>query len=100
MPEALEQPRQQLQEDQGVGAAAAALWELSFWAMRNDAHRERRLPGFFDREVYHIVEGRGRVILAGWSAGNAAKEEAVAATRVEEKKAGPPVNCSFVDSEC
>ncbi|KAF7009003.1 hypothetical protein CFC21_023637 [Triticum aestivum] len=33
--------------------------EVSFWAMRNDARRERRLPGFFDREVYDIIEGRG-----------------------------------------
>ncbi|KAM0936006.1 putative transcription factor MYB family [Dioscorea sansibarensis] len=29
----------------------------SFWAMRNDARRERRLPGFFDREVFEILEG-------------------------------------------
>ncbi|KAL5214565.1 hypothetical protein ABZP36_003717 [Zizania latifolia] len=40
-------------------AAAAAGKEVSFWAMRNDARRERRLPGFFDREVYDILEGRG-----------------------------------------
>ncbi|XP_062225514.1 trihelix transcription factor ASR3-like isoform X2 [Phragmites australis] len=33
--------------------------EMSFWAMRNNARRERRLPGFFDREVYDILEGRG-----------------------------------------
>ncbi|KAL8225919.1 hypothetical protein R6Q57_018476 [Mikania cordata] len=26
----------------------------SFWAMRNDMRRERKLPGFFDREVYDI----------------------------------------------
>ncbi|KAL6843459.1 hypothetical protein ACP4OV_026781 [Aristida adscensionis] len=39
----------------------------SFWAMRNDARRERRLPGFFDREVYDILEGR-----AGSGGGNAA----------------------------
>ncbi|KAL5215614.1 hypothetical protein ABZP36_007015 [Zizania latifolia] len=39
--------------------AAAAGKEVSFWAMRNDARRERRLPGFFDREVYDILEGRG-----------------------------------------
>ncbi|XP_019708292.2 trihelix transcription factor ASR3 [Elaeis guineensis] len=31
-------------------------WE-SFWAMRNDLRRERRLPGFFDREVYDILDG-------------------------------------------
>ncbi|KAK3144906.1 hypothetical protein QOZ80_4AG0319530 [Eleusine coracana subsp. coracana] len=31
----------------------------SFWAMRSDARKERRLPGFFDREVYDVlVEGR------------------------------------------
>ncbi|KAF8686723.1 hypothetical protein HU200_043560 [Digitaria exilis] len=69
----------------------AASREPSFWAMRNDARRERRLPGFFDREVYDILEGRGRAILASRSAGNAAEEEeAVPAARVgEEKEAGP-----------
>ncbi|GJN27780.1 hypothetical protein PR202_gb15831 [Eleusine coracana subsp. coracana] len=31
----------------------------SFWAMRSDARKERRLPGFFDREVYDVlVDGR------------------------------------------
>ncbi|KAG6476930.1 hypothetical protein ZIOFF_066178 [Zingiber officinale] len=29
----------------------------SFWTMRNDVRRERRLPGFFDREVYDILDG-------------------------------------------
>ncbi|KAG6523915.1 trihelix transcription factor ASR3-like [Zingiber officinale] len=36
-------------------------WEAkgkeSFWSMRNDIRRERRLPGFFDREVYDILDG-------------------------------------------
>ncbi|XP_062184705.1 trihelix transcription factor ASR3-like isoform X2 [Phragmites australis] len=45
--------------------------EASFWAMRNDARRERRLPGFFDREVYDILEGRG----AGGNAAAAARAE-------------------------
>lgn len=38
-------------------------WEMqmkdeseSFWVMRNDLRRERRLPGFFDREVYDILD--------------------------------------------
>ncbi|MQM11104.1 hypothetical protein Taro_044012 [Colocasia esculenta] len=31
--------------------------EESFWVMRNDLRRERRLPGFFDREVYDILDG-------------------------------------------
>ncbi|CAM0945329.1 unnamed protein product [Alopecurus aequalis] len=61
----------------------AAAREPSFWAMRNDARRERRLPGFFDREVYDILEGRGRGVVAGSSSGgNAAEEEE--AVRVEE----------------
>ncbi|KAK8648124.1 hypothetical protein V6N13_128886 [Hibiscus sabdariffa] len=29
----------------------------SFWVMRNDLRRERRLPGFFDKEVYDILDG-------------------------------------------
>lgn len=41
--------------------------------MRNDARRERRLPGFFDREVYEVLEG-----------GDAAAEAAVAGTGEEE----------------
>lgn len=28
----------------------------SFWVMRNDLRREKRLPGFFDREVYDILD--------------------------------------------
>ncbi|KAG6503251.1 hypothetical protein ZIOFF_031975 [Zingiber officinale] len=36
-------------------------WEAkgkeSFWTMRNDLRREWRLPGFFDREVYDILDG-------------------------------------------
>ncbi|CAM0149721.1 unnamed protein product [Urochloa decumbens] len=76
--------------------AAAASREPSFWAMRNDARRERRLPGFFDREVYDILEGRGRAILAGRSAGNAAdEEEAAAAVRVEEEKEAGPAEAVF-----
>ncbi|KDP23266.1 hypothetical protein JCGZ_23099 [Jatropha curcas] len=33
----------------------------SFWVMRNDLRRERKLPGFFDREVYDILDGVGGV---------------------------------------
>ncbi|KAK6930744.1 Myb/SANT-like DNA-binding domain 4 [Dillenia turbinata] len=29
----------------------------SFWVMRNDLRREKRLPGFFDKEVYDILDG-------------------------------------------
>ncbi|CAA7025165.1 unnamed protein product [Microthlaspi erraticum] len=29
----------------------------SYWVMRNDVRRERKLPGFFDKEVYDIVDG-------------------------------------------
>ncbi|KAA8542052.1 hypothetical protein F0562_023204 [Nyssa sinensis] len=30
----------------------------SFWMMRNDLKREKKLPGFFDREVYDVLDGR------------------------------------------
>ncbi|GMY26637.1 trihelix transcription factor ASR3 [Fagus crenata] len=34
----------------------------SFWVMRNDLRRERKLPGFFDKEVYDILDsGSGGV---------------------------------------
>ncbi|KAL8138085.1 hypothetical protein V2J09_004086 [Rumex salicifolius] len=29
----------------------------SFWVMRNDLRREKKLPGFFDKEVYDILDG-------------------------------------------
>lgn len=31
----------------------------SFWMVRSDLRRERRLPGFFDREVYDVLDGKG-----------------------------------------
>uniref|UniRef100_A0ACD5YXH8 Uncharacterized protein n=2 Tax=Avena sativa TaxID=4498 RepID=A0ACD5YXH8_AVESA len=65
--------------------AAADAREPSFWAMRNDARRERRLPGFFDREVYDILDGRGRgrgIAAGSVSGGDAAEEEEM--VRVEE----------------
>ncbi|KAF7061549.1 hypothetical protein CFC21_068232 [Triticum aestivum] len=64
--------------------AAAGAREPSFWAMRNDARRERRLPGFFDREVYGILEGRGRGVVAGSSSGGGAAVEEVGVVRMEE----------------
>uniref|UniRef100_A0A453M387 Myb/SANT-like DNA-binding domain-containing protein n=1 Tax=Aegilops tauschii subsp. strangulata TaxID=200361 RepID=A0A453M387_AEGTS len=64
--------------------AAAGAREPSFWAMRNDARRERRLPGFFDREVYGILEGRGRGVVAGSSSGGDAAMEEVGVEREGE----------------
>ncbi|KAK4414073.1 Trihelix transcription factor A [Sesamum alatum] len=31
----------------------------SFWMMRSDLRRERRLPGFFDCDVYDVLDGKG-----------------------------------------
>nr|AZL19545.1 transcription factor ASR1 [Diospyros kaki] len=33
----------------------------SFWVMRSDLRREKKLPGFFDREVYNILDGGSTV---------------------------------------
>ncbi|KAG5234334.1 trihelix transcription factor [Salix suchowensis] len=30
----------------------------SFWMMRSELRRERKLPGFFNREVYSVMDGR------------------------------------------
>ncbi|KAJ6358609.1 hypothetical protein OIU76_000346 [Salix suchowensis] len=30
----------------------------SFWLMRSELRRERKLPGFFNREVYNVMDGR------------------------------------------
>ncbi|KAF5449230.1 hypothetical protein F2P56_029700 [Juglans regia] len=34
----------------------------SFWVMRNDLRRERKLPGFFDKEVYDILDSGSGVV--------------------------------------
>ncbi|KAG5005594.1 hypothetical protein JHK82_029617 [Glycine max] len=36
----------------------------SFWVMRNDLRRERKLPGFFDKEVYDILDSPAALALA------------------------------------
>ncbi|XP_068666039.1 trihelix transcription factor ASR3-like isoform X2 [Aristolochia californica] len=47
----------------------------SFWVMRNDVRRENKLPGFFDREVYDILDGAGGA--DGKREGAAAEDEVV-----------------------
>ncbi|PKA64364.1 hypothetical protein AXF42_Ash009586 [Apostasia shenzhenica] len=53
----------------------------SFWMIRNDVRRERKLPGFFDREVYDILDGAApmealvAVAMAGAGAGKKVEEE-------------------------
>ncbi|XP_022771022.1 trihelix transcription factor ASR3-like [Durio zibethinus] len=46
-------------------------WELqmekeaeSFWLMRSDLRRERKLPSLYDREVYDILDGKGFAMAA------------------------------------
>ncbi|XP_057970281.1 trihelix transcription factor ASR3-like [Malania oleifera] len=36
----------------------------SFWSMRNDLRKERKLPGFFDREVYDAFDGKAFTVAA------------------------------------
>ncbi|OMO52367.1 hypothetical protein COLO4_37251 [Corchorus olitorius] len=36
----------------------------SFWKLRSDFRRERKLPGLFDREVYDILDGRRFAVAA------------------------------------
>ncbi|XP_073022997.1 trihelix transcription factor ASR3-like [Primulina eburnea] len=31
----------------------------SYWIMQSDLRRERKLPGFFDQEVYYVLDGKG-----------------------------------------
>lgn len=40
----------------------------SFWVMRNDLRREKKLPGFFDREVYDILDLGSPAAAAGAAA--------------------------------
>lgn len=58
-------------------------WELqvrdetdSFWLMRNDLRRERKLPGYFDREVYNILDSPSTAAAATAETPTAAVEAA------------------------
>ncbi|KAI3905939.1 hypothetical protein MKW92_034678 [Papaver armeniacum] len=57
----------------------------SFWVMRNDLRRERKLPGFFDREVYDILDGG---VVAPLAATGDVVEEDVTATATQEDGGG------------
>lgn len=46
-----------IKEWEGGGGGGDDDKKESFWGMRNDLRRERRLPGFFDREVFDILDG-------------------------------------------
>ncbi|XVE63765.1 hypothetical protein DITRI_Ditri07aG0046200 [Diplodiscus trichospermus] len=77
-------------------------WELqmekeaeSFWMIKSDLRRERKLPGSFDREVYDILDGTGYAMAATPLAHATATTEidnisgdqaAVAAAAAEEKQ--------------
>lgn len=44
-------------------------WELqvkeerdSYWMMMNDLRKVRKLPGFFDREIYDVLEGKAFIV--------------------------------------
>ncbi|PIA32804.1 hypothetical protein AQUCO_04300021v1 [Aquilegia coerulea] len=55
----------------------------SFWVMRNDLRRERKLPGFFDREVYDILDGGNDEITVTVTEGEDEEEEKVKETDEE-----------------
>ncbi|KAJ3675847.1 hypothetical protein LUZ60_004889 [Juncus effusus] len=54
----------------------------SFWVMRNDLRRENRLPGFFDREVFDIIDNSA----TGSATGRAEVEEEEEEEKEEEEK--------------
>lgn len=56
----------------------------SFWAMRNDLRRERKLPGFFDKEVYDILDSGANQPLAS----GAEAETPVPVPAAEEEETG------------
>ncbi|MCL7038271.1 hypothetical protein MKW94_027607 [Papaver nudicaule] len=56
----------------------------SFWVMRNDLRKERKLPGFFDREVYDILDGGVVAPLA--ATGDVVEEDVTMTTTVAEEE--------------
>nr|CAB3486908.1 unnamed protein product [Digitaria exilis] len=73
--------------------------EASFWAMRNDARRERRLPGFFDREVFDILEGRPGNAAAAAAVGVETKPEVTAAAALDVGRGGAGLFSSSEDED-
>nr|CAB3484377.1 unnamed protein product [Digitaria exilis] len=73
--------------------------EASFWAMRNDARRERRLPGFFDREVFDILEGRPGNAAAAAAVGVETKLEVTAAATLDVGRGGAGLFSSSEDED-
>ncbi|XP_071703918.1 trihelix transcription factor ASR3-like [Rutidosis leptorrhynchoides] len=71
----------------------------SYWLMRNDLRRENKLPGFFDREVYDVLDGKSvtkeayKLALVTVSADT--KDE-VAMVVVEEDELGDEGNADVV----
>ncbi|KZV44072.1 hypothetical protein F511_10743 [Dorcoceras hygrometricum] len=70
-----------------------------FWLMRNDLRRERKLPGFFDKEVYDILDGGGGVGVGGEDeeevAGELSLALAPAATLGEATEGGDEAEALF-----
>ncbi|KAF2602640.1 hypothetical protein F2Q70_00028317 [Brassica cretica] len=63
----------------------------SYWVMRNDVRRERKLPGFFDKEVYDVVDG-GVVppaLALGLAPASAAAEAEVVLSELERREPAP-----------
>ncbi|CAL9094363.1 unnamed protein product, partial [Musa acuminata var. zebrina] len=56
----------------------------SFWTMRSDLRREKRLPGFFDREVYDILDGAAVAAVAEEEGKNGIGPAAAAGAEEEE----------------
>ncbi|KAK1309716.1 hypothetical protein QJS10_CPA08g00413 [Acorus calamus] len=69
----------------------------SFWAMRNDVRRENRLPGFFDREVYEMLDGTAEVGV-GEAEGEGEEGEKKGVVVVERGVEGEEVEEAVFDS--
>ncbi|KAG5230408.1 trihelix transcription factor [Salix suchowensis] len=65
----------------------------SFWMMRNELRRERKLPSFFDKEVYHVLDGR--VITT-----DAIPLDKAATAEDEEKEEHDDTESNFDSSQC
>ncbi|KAL4322857.1 trihelix transcription factor ASR3 [Arachis ipaensis] len=65
----------------------------SFWVMRNDMRRERKLPGYFDKEVYDILDAAVSPALAVIPASSA-----TAAKVAEEVEGGDDAEVHIYDS--
>ncbi|KAF7839425.1 trihelix transcription factor ASR3 [Senna tora] len=71
----------------------------SFWVMRNDLRRQRKLPGFFDKEVYDILDSGSQAPTLALALAPASAAATTTTTPVEKGKESRGVAAEEADAD-